>query len=60
MQITELELILFVALAVVTWLWATEYRNHKAAKRFLMLMLENKDAREQMVRAHEEFVRQNT
>lgn len=55
MQVTELEIILFLWGVVSTWLYFREATMHTAAKKFLMLMLENKEARDKMVEAHKEF-----
>lgn len=56
MQVTELEIILFLWGVFMVWAWARERLEHRAAKKFLFLLLEDKQAREQIVAAHEKFM----
>ena len=60
MQVSELEIVLFLYGVGITWLYLREYGQHLSARKFLVLLLENKEAREKMVQAHTEFMRRST
>lgn len=60
MQVTELEIVLFLWGVVMTWMWLRESQMHRGAKRLLSMMIEDKDTRDKIVSAYEEHVRRNT
>lgn len=51
----DLALIAWAALATAAWLTARD--DSRMAKKMLRAMIEDKDAREQILKAHEEFMR---
>lgn len=53
---TELALLVWAALATASWLSARE--DARMAKKILRLFVEDKDAREQMLKAHEKFMQE--
>ena len=56
-SLTELGLFVWAGLATASWLNARE--EARVAHKLLKLFIENKEAREQVLKAHEEFVRNN-
>ena len=56
-SLTELVLLLWAGLATASWLNARE--DAKVSRKMLALFIENKDAREQILKAHEEFMRKH-
>ena len=54
-SLTEIAMLVWAGLATAAWLSARE--DARIAKKMLHLFIENKDAREQIVKAHEEFMR---
>jgi hypothetical protein len=56
-EVTFIEVVLF-AWAVLATAAAIKYKDEaRAIKRMLVLFVENKEAREQLLKAHEEFVK---
>lgn len=54
-SLTEMVLFVWAGLATASWLHARE--EARVAHKLLLLFIENKEAREQLLKAHEEFVR---
>ena len=53
-SVTEIVLMLWAVLATASWLHAKD--DARVAKKLLVHFIENKEAREQMLKAHAEFV----
>lgn len=51
----DLGLIAWASLATASWLSARE--EARVGRKLLLLFIENKEAREQVIKAHEEFMR---
>lgn len=58
-EITLTEMALFIWAVATTALWIRARDDAKTSKRFLILFIENKDAREQMIKSHDEFMRKH-
>mgnify|MGYP003334666436 CR=1 FL=1 len=56
-SLTEIVFLVWAGLATAAWLSARE--DARIAKKMLHLFIENKDAREQIIKAHENFVREH-
>lgn len=56
-SLTEMALFVWAGLATASWLNARE--EARVARKMLLLFIENKEAREQVLKAHEQFVRNN-
>ena len=53
--LTEIVLIVWAGLATAAWLSARE--DARVSRKVLVLFIEDKNAREQIIKAHEEFMR---
>ena len=53
--LTEIVLIVWAGLATAAWLSARE--DARVSRKILVLFIEDKNAREQIIKAHEEFMR---
>ena len=58
-EISLTEIVLLVCSGVATASWLNAREEARVARKMLALFLENKDAREQIIKAHEEFVRKH-
>jgi hypothetical protein len=59
-EVTFIEVVLF-AWAVLATAAAFKYKDEaRAIKRMLVLFVENKEAREQLLKAHEQFVKEQS
>lgn len=56
-SLIDIALMVWAGLATAAWLSARE--DARVSKKMLVLFIENKDAREQIVKAHEEFMRKH-
>lgn len=56
-SIENIVLILWAAIATASWLHARD--DARIAKKMLHLFIENKDARQQIIDAHEKWVREH-
>lgn len=56
--LTEIVLIVWAGIATAAWLSAKD--DARVSKKMLRLFIENKDAREQILKAHAEWARDNT
>lgn len=56
-SLTEIVLIAWAGLATAAWLSARE--DARVGKKMLALFIENEDVREQILKAHEEFMRKH-
>lgn len=56
-SLMELVFLCWGALATASWLSARE--EARVARKMLLLFIENPDAREQVLKAHEKFLREN-
>ena len=54
-SLTELVFLVWAGLATAAWLNARD--DARVSRKMLALFIENKDAREQIIKAHEEFMR---
>lgn len=54
--LTEIVLIAWAGLATAAWLSAKE--DARVGRKMLALFIENKEAREQIIKAHEKFMRE--
>ena len=55
--LTEMALLLWAFGMTALWMHARE--DARVSKKMLRLFIENKDAREQIIKAHEEFMRKH-
>lgn len=58
-EITLTEMALFIWAVATTALWIHAREDAKSSKRLLVVFIENKDAREQILKAHDEFMRKH-
>lgn len=58
-EITLTEMALFVWAGLATASWLNSREEARVARKMLLLFIENKEAREQVLKAHEQFVRNN-
>ena len=56
-SLTEIVLLVWAGVATASWLNARE--DARVGRHILKLFIENKDAREQILKAHEEFMRKH-
>ena len=56
-SLTEIVLLVWAGLATASWLHARE--DARVGKKLLQLLIENKDAREQIIKAYEKSVREH-
>lgn len=54
-SMVEVLLLAWAGIATAAWLHARD--DSRTARRMLMMFIENKDARDQVLKAHDEFVR---
>ena len=54
-SLTEIVFLVWAGLATAAWLSARD--DARVSRKMLALFIENKDAREQIIKAHEEFMR---
>lgn len=58
-EITLTEIVLICWGVLATGAWASARDDARVAKRMLVLFIENKDARQQIIDAHEKFLKEN-
>ena len=56
-SLTEIAMLVWAGLATAAWLSARE--DARTGARILRMFIENKEAREQIIKAHENFVREH-
>ena len=54
-SLTEIAMLVWAGLATAAWLNARE--DARVSRKMLTLLIEDKNAREQIIKAHEEFMR---